>query len=310
VFLAHHMVIATDVPRVIISVIRVCSHAPKATRYALPNSDAVFFFNKHRTVLSHVKGIVEFSDIRSNQVAAEFRWGVRIHRQVLLSHLRTDRRAPYPRPREEKPLQSSEFAACEFLRAIFDLKRCLLSVHIQPLVFTVQAVSNHGDTQSAQVTDIFTQGELTVDALRFNAGVLEYRRNLTIELLDRLGRELLKCSAVLIRPPRVQVSIAVVLRSLIIEAVTNFVTDDRADRTEVLRRISLWVIKRWAQNCRWEGDVIDHWVVESVHRLRGAKPFIAVGRFANLIELKIMRPGITVAKIFNKICARRRKLQS
>src|SRR5699024_7406849 len=113
-----------------------------------------------------------------------------------------------------------------------------------------QAVSNHGDTQSAQVTDIFTQGELTVDALRFNAGVLEYRRNLTIELLDQLGRELLKCSAILIRPPRVQVSIAVVLRSLVIEAVTNFVTDDRADRTEVLRCISLWVIKRWAQNCR------------------------------------------------------------
>src|SRR5699024_5346280 len=124
------------------------------------------------------------------------------------------------------------------------------------------------------------------------------------------GRELLKCSAILIRPPRVQVSIAVVLRSLVIEAVTNFVTDDRADRTEVLRCISLWVIKRWAQNCRWEGDVVDHWVVESVHRLRGAKPFIAVGRFANLIELKIMRPGIAVAQVCNQVCTCGGKFQA
>src|SRR5699024_6438101 len=58
VFLAHHMVIATDVPRVIISISRVCSHAPKATRYALPNGHAVFFLNKHRTIFSYVKSIV------------------------------------------------------------------------------------------------------------------------------------------------------------------------------------------------------------------------------------------------------------
>src|SRR5699024_1717535 len=103
VFLAHGVVISTNVTLVIISVIRVCTHALKATRAWLPNSVAVFVFNKHRAVLRDVEGIVVFSDIRSNQVAAEFRWGVRIHRYVLLSHLRANRRPPYPRPLQENP---------------------------------------------------------------------------------------------------------------------------------------------------------------------------------------------------------------
>src|SRR5699024_2323940 len=109
---------------------------------------------------------------------------------------------------------------------------------------------------------------------------------------------------------RAQVSIAIVLRTLIIESVTNFVTEDGVDRTEALRRIRLWVVKRWAQNYSWEGVVSDYGGIEGGHRLRASLSFIAASRLADLIELKIMRPGITVAKIFNKICARRRKLQS
>src|SRR5699024_1623250 len=148
-FLAHHMVIATDVPRVIISIIRVCSHAPKTTRYALPNGHAVFFLNKHRTIFSYVKSIVELSDIRSNQVTAEFCRRMRIHHHVLLGHLRANRRAPHACPREEKTLQAGELTVFEFFGAAFNLEWRLLAVDIKALVLAVQAVGNHGDSQSA-----------------------------------------------------------------------------------------------------------------------------------------------------------------
>src|SRR5699024_5520838 len=94
------------------------------------------------------------------------------------------------------------------------------------------------------------------------------------------------------------------------EAVTNFVTDDRADRTEVLCGIRFGVIKRRAQNCSGESNVINYWIVESVHRLRGAKPLITVSRLANLVELKIMSPGIAVAQVCNQVCTCGGKFQA
>ena len=79
--------------------------------------------------------------------------------------------------------------------------------------------------------------------------------------------------------------------------------DDSADGAEVLRRISLWVVERWAQDSCWEGDVIDNRIVESVYRLRGAEPLITVSWLANLVQLKVMCPGIAVAQVLNQIRA-------
>ena len=83
----------------------------------------------------------------------------------------------------------------------------------------------------------------------------------------------------------------------------NFVADDSTDGAEVFCGIGLRVIERRAQDCRREGDVIDHWVIKGVDRLRGSHPFIAIGRLANLGQLEVVRKGRAGTRISQQVRA-------
>ena len=85
--------------------------------------------------------------------------------------------------------------------------------------------------------------------------------------------------------------------------------DDGTDGAEVFCGIGIRVIKRRAQDGGWESDVIDHRVIEGVDRLRGGYPFIAVGRLANLGQLKVMGEGGAGAGIGQQVRALARDLE-
>ena len=103
---------------------------------------------------------------------------------------------------------------------------------------------------------------------------------------------------------------AVVTRALVVEAVADFVADDRTDGTEVLRRIGCRVEERWLQDRGWEGDVIDHRVVEGVDGLRGSHPLVAVRRFAHLGHLVVMLKSSTGTHVGHQVTAFAGKLKA
>ena len=128
-------------------------------------------------------------------------------------------------------------------------------------------------------------------------------------MLHQLCRKRLKVRAVFIRPPGVQVALAIELRALVIKAMADFVPDDRTNGAEVLSGIRIRVIERRAQDGGREGDVIDHRVIEGIDGLRGGDPLIAVGGLANLCQLIVVGKGGPGAGIGNQIRALVRNLQ-
>src|SRR5699024_12409612 len=70
VFLAHGVVISTNVPLVIISVIRVCTHALMSPRYCQLIIIELYFFNINGPALSQFKRVEESINIYINKVIA------------------------------------------------------------------------------------------------------------------------------------------------------------------------------------------------------------------------------------------------
>ena len=97
---------------------------------------------------------------------------------------------------------------------------------------------------------------------------------------------------------------AVIARTLIIKTMADLMANHRANRAEVLRSISLRVIKRRLQNRSRESDVVDHRVIKRIHRLRGGDPFCTIRRSANLAQLVVMFEGGTGAHISKQLLAR------
>ena len=102
---------------------------------------------------------------------------------------------------------------------------------------------------------------------------------------DERSRAFLKTGTILIIPPVFQVAVGVIARPLIIKTMSDFVANDRADRPEVLRLISIRIKEGGLQNGRGEDDLI-HWrVVVGVDRLRGHEPLAAIHGLPELCPL-------------------------
>ena len=83
-------------------------------------------------------------------------------------------------------------------------------------------------------------------------------------------------------PPVVEVAVAVVLRALVVEAVTDLVADDRADAAVVLGRVGVGVEERLLQDAGGEADLVGAGVVVGVDGLRQHEPLVAVDGRADL----------------------------
>ena len=121
-----------------------------------------------------------------------------------------------------------------------------------------------------------------VALLRFLALLEEDGRGECVVLLDEGVRALFEGGAVLIRPPVRQVSLPVVARALVVEAVPDLVADDRADRAEVHRVVGLGVEERRLKDRGGENDLVLGGVVVGVDRLGGHVPLVAVHRATQL----------------------------
>ena len=73
---------------------------------------------------------------------------------------------------------------------------------------------------------------------------------------DERSRAFLKTGTILIIPPVFQVAVGVIARPLIIKTMSDFVANDRADRPEVLRLISIRIKEGGLQNGCGEDDLI------------------------------------------------------
>src|SRR5699024_10975961 len=83
-------------------------------------------------------------------------------------------------------------------------------------------------------------------------------------------------------PPGGQVAVAVVLRALVVEAVSDLVADHRADPAEVHCVVGVRVEEGRFQDGRGEDDLVAAGVVVGVDRLRGHVPFVLVDGAAHL----------------------------
>src|SRR5260370_39929095 len=104
-------------------------------------------------------------------------------------------------------------------------------------------------------------------------------------LVRNAMRALLKFLTICFCPPVAQISLGIELASLIVEAVRQLMSDDRANGAEIDGVIHALIKERRLQNAGREHNLIPRTAVISVHRRRRHTPLIAVERLTNLRNL-------------------------
>ncbi len=155
-----------------------------------------------------------------------------------------------------------------------------------------------GDRQAAEVADVLADGQRTVDVLAGKLLRLE-----PVVLGDQLRGAGLELLAVGLGPPVVHVAVAVVLRSLVVEAVADLVADHGADAAVVHRVVGLHVEERRLKDRGGEDDLVHPRVVVGVDRLRRHEPFVAIDRLAQLGELAIDLEGGRALDVADEVVA-------
>src|ERR1700735_2175786 len=87
-------------------------------------------------------------------------------------------------------------------------------------------------------------------------------RRQRVVLLDQRPGPRSKCLAVLCAPPVGEPAVTVALRTLVVEAVADLVTDDRADRPVVGRVVAAGIEERILHDRSREHDLVQTGVVE------------------------------------------------
>ena len=132
----------------------------------------------------------------------------------------------------------------------------------------------------AEVTDVLSDREAAVH-VQFGG----QRRGQLVVLINERLRALLESATVRRLPPVVQLSAAVELRTLVVETVTDLVSDDRADPAVVGGLVASGVEERRLQDRGREDDFVEAGVVVGVHRLGGHEPLVTVDGLADLVEV-------------------------
>src|SRR5258708_22095486 len=86
-----------------------------------------------------------------------------------------------------------------------------------------------------------------------------------------------------ISPPVAEVTGAIELAALIVEAMREFMTNDHADAAKVHGLVFSFVEERWLQNAGGEGDVILCWGFINVDGRRRSAPLGFFQRLAHLV---------------------------
>ena len=139
--------------------------------------------------------------------------------------------------------------------------------------------SGVGDAESAMVSDILSEGELTVS---HKSGLAVFGgQNLNRAELVRKNLCLrLELGVIISCPPPGHVTLAVKQTTLVVETMGHLVTDHDTDATIVDSVVSIRVEERRLENSGREADLVGAWIVISVDSLRRHSPLGPVGGFA------------------------------
>src|SRR5579883_242894 len=105
---------------------------------------------------------------------------------------------------------------------------------------------------------------------------------ITAELIDNTLSSLLKILKVRLTPPILEITLSIILRSVIVEAVSHFMADNSTDRTVVKSFISREIEERRLKNAGREDDLIHRRIVIRVDGRRSHAPFSTVNWLAEL----------------------------
>src|SRR5665213_233038 len=190
---------------------------------------------------------------------------MRIQSQESFDFFFADLETPGLGPREEEPLRTAKPID-----------------HRRLLAMQGNEVGLPGDRETAEVADVFTDGQGTVD-VQFG-GHLGCEG---VELFDQRLCALFEGGAVRWFPPIGEFARSVELRTLVVEAVADLVTDHRADGTVVGGLVALRV-EKWRLEYRGrEDDLVESGVVVGVDRLGRHEPLVAVDRLADLRQIPL-----------------------
>ena len=208
---------------------------------------------------------MELVEVAHHLIAAELVGGVRVDCEAPECFLTADLLPPAPGPRKEEPLGAGQTINYRRLLAV-----------------EAQEIGPVTDRQTTKIADVLAQGQAAVHrvSLCFSGGQL-------VVLVNQLLGEGVERGAVLIGPPIIQPAAAVELGALVIETMTDFMTDHRTDRPIVHRRISVDVEERRLQDGRRKGDLIHGGHVIRVDGLWGHQPVSPVNRATQFRELAI-----------------------
>ena len=107
-----------------------------------------------------------------------------------------------------------------------------------------------------------------------------------------------------------QITVTIILGTLVVKSMADLVADHRANRPEILRRIGVGGVERWAQNSGGERNIVDRRIIERIHGLRGAKPLRTIIRLRNFVQLIVVQECGTPAHVFHQGSPIRLELQA
>src|SRR5271170_4424942 len=145
----------------------------------------------------------------------------------------------------------------------------VLRLEVDVLALRVCQEGHVGEAQAAVVGRVLAQRELAVHLNVVHGGEVAVLLHLAIGLLVEL-------LSVIGSPPIGQVSIAVKLASLIVEAVRELVADDSSGVTIILSVRRVRIEEQQLQNASWKIDIVHAGVVVGVDRRRSHAPLAAI----------------------------------
>ena len=102
------------------------------------------------------------------------------------------------------------------------------------------------------------------------------QRHKGVILADETLGAFLEGGAILSGPPVTQSACTVAGRALVVETVTDLVTDDGPDPAVVDGVVGLDVEEWRLQDGCWEDDLVAQWVVVGIDRLREHEPLVGI----------------------------------
>ena len=152
--------------------------------------------------------------------------------------------------------------------------------------------------QPRKVADILTQSQLTIhpELLR-----VKVRRGVGVILLHQCARALGKLGEILLGPPVIQRTVAVIKRTFIVKPVADLVTDHHADAAVVRCVVGLRIEEGRAQNSRREHNLVSGRHIVGVHSLRRHQPLVLIHRIARAIDHEIAVKSGGAAQVLEQV---------